>query len=208
MPRRTQGGYRLFSESDLERLQTILRLQRDEFLPLRVIKDELDAPGAKERKRRRPTALGAAEESVTLDELCERAVIDPSLAKELEDFGLLAPHGSGGEKRYPSPTSTSHCSARSSRASASGRGTCARFAPRRRDRPRCSSRCSRRRCAVATASGVRRPCAISSSLQSSPGSCRRSSTGATCETWRSDRSSLHGPRRFRTSRLPASASRT
>ena len=44
-PRRTQGGYRLFSEDDLERLETILRLQRDEFLPLRVIKDELDAPG-------------------------------------------------------------------------------------------------------------------------------------------------------------------
>jgi DNA-binding transcriptional MerR regulator len=101
MPRRTQGGYRLFSEADLERLQTILRLQRDEFLPLRVIKDELDAPGAKERKRRRPAALGAAEESVTLDELCERAVIEPSLAKELEDFGLLAPHGSGADKRYP-----------------------------------------------------------------------------------------------------------
>jgi len=48
-PRRTQGGYRLFSEADLERLQTILRLQRDEFLPLRVIRDELDAPGQKER---------------------------------------------------------------------------------------------------------------------------------------------------------------
>ena len=54
-PRRTQGGYRLFSEADLERLQTILRLQRDEFLPLRVIKDELDAPGQKESKRRKPT---------------------------------------------------------------------------------------------------------------------------------------------------------
>ena len=62
-PRRTQGGYRLFSEADLERLQTILRLQRDEFLPLRVIRDELDAPGQKERKRRRPTALGAEEET-------------------------------------------------------------------------------------------------------------------------------------------------
>jgi DNA-binding transcriptional MerR regulator len=101
MPRRTQGGYRLFSEPDLERLQTILRLQRDEFLPLRVIKDELDAPGAKERKRRRPAALGVAEVAVTLDELCDRAVIDPSLAKELEDFGLIAPHGSGADKRYP-----------------------------------------------------------------------------------------------------------
>jgi DNA-binding transcriptional MerR regulator len=100
-PRRTQGGYRLFSESDLERLEKILRLQRDEFLPLRVIKDELDAPGQKERKRRRPTTLGAEEEMVTLDELCERADVSPDLAKELEDYGLLAPHGSGGEKRYP-----------------------------------------------------------------------------------------------------------
>jgi DNA-binding transcriptional MerR regulator len=100
-PRRTQGGYRLFSEADLERLQRILRLQRDEFLPLRVIKDELDAPGAGERKRRRPTSLGAEEESITFEELCERADVAPELAKELEDFGLLGPHGTGGDKRYP-----------------------------------------------------------------------------------------------------------
>ena len=33
-PQRTRGGYRLFSEEDLERLTTILRLQRDEYLPL------------------------------------------------------------------------------------------------------------------------------------------------------------------------------
>jgi DNA-binding transcriptional MerR regulator len=99
-PTRTQGGYRLFGEQDLDRLQTILRLQRDEFLPLRVIKDELDAPSAKERKRRRPAVLGAEEETVSLDELCERAGISRELAKELEDFGLLAPHGSGTEKRF------------------------------------------------------------------------------------------------------------
>jgi DNA-binding transcriptional MerR regulator len=100
-PRRTQGGYRLFSEGDLERLERILRLQRDEFLPLRVIKDELDAPGAKERKRRRPTSLAAEEDAITFDELCERAGVTPDLAKELEEFGLLAPRGSGGDKRYP-----------------------------------------------------------------------------------------------------------
>jgi DNA-binding transcriptional MerR regulator len=99
-PRRTQGGYRLFSVGDVERLQTILRLQRDEFLPLRVIKDELDAPGAAERKRRRPTALGADEETVSLEELIERTGITYELAKELEEFGLLAPHGRGGDKRY------------------------------------------------------------------------------------------------------------
>ena len=100
-PRRTQGGYRLFSEEDVDRLQIILRLQRDEFLPLRVIRDELDAPGAKERKRRRPTALGATEEEIDLAELCSRAGINRELAKELEDFGLLSSRGTGGDKRYP-----------------------------------------------------------------------------------------------------------
>jgi DNA-binding transcriptional MerR regulator len=100
-PRRTQGGYRLFSEEDVDRLQVILRLQRDEFLPLRVIRDELDAPGATERKRRRPTALGSTEEEIDLDELCSRAGINRELGKELEDFGLLSARGSGGDKHYP-----------------------------------------------------------------------------------------------------------
>jgi DNA-binding transcriptional MerR regulator len=42
-PRRTPGGYRLYSPADVDRLRTILRLQRDEFLPLRVIRQELAA---------------------------------------------------------------------------------------------------------------------------------------------------------------------
>src|SRR3712207_7030929 len=42
-PRRTPGGYRLYSQTDVARLRTILRLQRDEFLPLRVIRQELAA---------------------------------------------------------------------------------------------------------------------------------------------------------------------
>ena len=100
-PRRTQGGYRLFSVEDVGRLETILRLQRDEFLPLRVIREELDAPGAKERKRRRPTGLGGQLEWISLDELCKRAGVTPELAKELEEFGLLAATGSGADKRYP-----------------------------------------------------------------------------------------------------------
>ena len=53
-PKRTQGGYRLFAEDDVERLETILRLQRDEFLPLRVIREEL-ASGATEKRRRKRT---------------------------------------------------------------------------------------------------------------------------------------------------------
>src|SRR6476469_1303894 len=42
-PRRTPGGYRLYSSSDVGRLRTILRMQRDEFLALRVIRQELAA---------------------------------------------------------------------------------------------------------------------------------------------------------------------
>src|SRR5205809_5641248 len=74
-PRRTEGGYRLFSEDDVERLETILRLQRDEFLPLRVIRQELASSGARDRKRRR-AGLVEAERELGLEELCERAGID------------------------------------------------------------------------------------------------------------------------------------
>ena len=42
-PRRTQGGYRLYTQTDIQRLRTILRLQRDEFLPLNVIRGNRNA---------------------------------------------------------------------------------------------------------------------------------------------------------------------
>jgi DNA-binding transcriptional MerR regulator len=99
-PRRTRGGYRLFGEDDVERLQTILRLQRDEFLPLRVIRQELASPALKERKRRKPTALGARDDEIELGELCERAGIAPELAKELEEYGLIEGRNEGGERVY------------------------------------------------------------------------------------------------------------
>jgi DNA-binding transcriptional MerR regulator len=89
-PKRTRGGYRLFSEEDVERLETILRLQRDEFLPLRVIRQELASPSAKERRRRR-TGLTAPEREIDVNELCERAGITPQQARELVDYGLLEP---------------------------------------------------------------------------------------------------------------------
>jgi DNA-binding transcriptional MerR regulator len=100
-PQRTRGGYRLFSEEDLERLMTILRLQRDEFLPLRVIRDELSAPGVVERKRRRPGGLAERVQEIDFDELCRRSGVTAEFARDLESFGLLSPAGSGSEKRYP-----------------------------------------------------------------------------------------------------------
>ena len=97
--KRTQGGYRLFGEEDVERLETILRLQRDEFLPLRVIREELAAGAGRERRRRR-AALGAEEEDVDLDELCERTGTDPARIRELEEYGLLEPRVDAGRRLY------------------------------------------------------------------------------------------------------------
>lgn len=42
-PQRTPSGYRKFTNSDLERLRFVLLAQRDQYLPLKVIKDNLDA---------------------------------------------------------------------------------------------------------------------------------------------------------------------
>jgi len=99
-PRRTRGGYRLYTPHDVQRLRTIVTLQRDEFLPLRVIRQELASPAARDRKRRRAAGLTGEEAELDLQELCQRAGIDARLARELEEFGLLAPRTQAGERRY------------------------------------------------------------------------------------------------------------
>jgi DNA-binding transcriptional MerR regulator len=99
-PKRTQGGYRLFGEDDVDRLETILRLQRDEFLPLRVIREELAAGAGKERRRRRTSALDEQEEGLDLEGLCAHAGIAPQRARELEEFGLLEPRVESGQRIY------------------------------------------------------------------------------------------------------------
>ncbi len=100
-PRRTRGGYRLFAPDDVERLATILRLQRDEFLPLRVIREELDGPGASaDRARRRSVGLTGHEEEIDLAELCDRASVAPEFARELEEFGVIVSRTESGEHVY------------------------------------------------------------------------------------------------------------
>jgi len=100
-PKRTQGGYRLFDDDALDRLRTILRLQRDEFLPLRVIRQELASPAAgKTRRQRRAAGLAGPEEELDARELVVRSGATPHLLKELEEYGLLESRGNGGEKRY------------------------------------------------------------------------------------------------------------
>ncbi len=100
-PQRTPGGYRLFSEEDIERLQAILRLQRDEFLPLRVIRQELATRLSPSRRGRTPPVdLGEHEADVDFRELCDRANITADLARDLEEYGLLSPTVRGGENFY------------------------------------------------------------------------------------------------------------
>jgi DNA-binding transcriptional MerR regulator len=100
-PRRTRGGYRLFAPEDVDRLTRILRLQRDEFLPLRVIREELDGPGGSpERTKRRTVGLTGREDEIDLAELCERAAVAPDFVRELEEYGVVACRIEGGERRY------------------------------------------------------------------------------------------------------------
>jgi DNA-binding transcriptional MerR regulator len=93
-PHRTRGGYRLFSEGDVERLRRILTLQRDAFLPLRVIREELErapeAPSTQpaQARRRRPLPRGTA--GPTREELERSTGVTPELLRELEEFSLVA----------------------------------------------------------------------------------------------------------------------
>ena len=101
-PKRTQGGYRVFDEDAVERLRTILRLQRDEFLPLRVIRQELASPSSsKGRRKRHAAGLTGPEEELSVSELVERSGASPQLVRELDEFGLIEGRGAGRERRYP-----------------------------------------------------------------------------------------------------------
>ncbi len=96
-PRRTQGGYRLYTAEDVQRLRTILRLQRDEFLPLRVIRQEL-AGGRSEREvgtggeahsLRRASVSRDPGALYSLDDVVEETGADPKLVGELVEFGVI-----------------------------------------------------------------------------------------------------------------------
>jgi DNA-binding transcriptional MerR regulator len=118
-PRRTPGGYRLYAQTDVSRLRTILRLQRDEFLPLRVIRQELAAgrteediptaaaqapapevgrPGA--ALRRLSFSIRDRGALYSLDDVVEETGAEPALVRELEDFGIVQGETRGGTRYY------------------------------------------------------------------------------------------------------------
>jgi len=79
-PARAESGYRRFAVADIERLRFILTAQRDEYLPLRVIKSRLDTM----------EGIAAPEpDAMTRSELLEMTGADEELLAELEDYGLV-----------------------------------------------------------------------------------------------------------------------
>jgi DNA-binding transcriptional MerR regulator len=107
-PERTPSGYRKFHEEDVSRLRLILRLQRDEYLPLKVIKDRLEKKDDEPRSRR-PAHDEPGEEELALpptglqmsaDELSAATGVEKSRIRELESFGLLCTHGMNGHTYY------------------------------------------------------------------------------------------------------------
>ena len=111
-PQRTPSGYRKFTSSDLERLRYVLLAQRDQYLPLKVIKDNLDAidrglqPAAAGGVPRpsiglatidgemAPSAFGEVSEMrLSRDELLKNSGLSEAHLVELEGYGLIAPRG-------------------------------------------------------------------------------------------------------------------
>ena len=115
-PERTASGYRKFSREDLSRLRYVLSAQRDHYLPLRVIKEHLDAidrglepPALGGGGPKVPRALVAAEGlpgadaflpevseiRLSREELLSAAGLEPEQLDQLEQYGLVAPRSGG-----------------------------------------------------------------------------------------------------------------
>ncbi|MGH2805844.1 MAG: transcriptional regulator FtsR [Actinomycetota bacterium] len=103
-PRRTGSGYRMFYEDDVNRLRYILTLQRDHFLPLKVIRERLaqaDSNGGYPTATAAPAAptpaapaateaaVNMAGVSLSRDELASTAGLSDAQMRELEEFAIL-----------------------------------------------------------------------------------------------------------------------
>ncbi len=113
-PRRTPGGYRLYGQGDVARLRTILRMQRDEFLPLRVIRQELaagrtgdatPAPGRVPRDGMRAWRPSVSVREATgalysMDDVLDDTKADGKLVRELEEYGVVKGELRGGVRYF------------------------------------------------------------------------------------------------------------
>jgi DNA-binding transcriptional MerR regulator len=118
-PRRTPGGYRLYTPGDVARLRTILRMQRDEFLPLRVIRQELAAgrspdtalskgapsgrPVSRDGARAWRPSVSVREATgalYSLEDVLEETKAEAKLVKELEEYGVVKGEMRGGVRYF------------------------------------------------------------------------------------------------------------
>jgi DNA-binding transcriptional MerR regulator len=112
-PRRTPGGYRLYGPGDVARLRTILRMQRDEFLPLRVIRQELAAgraevadvprPGPETGRRMWRASMSVREGEgalYSLEDVLVHTGADAKLVRELEEYGVIKGELRGGTRYF------------------------------------------------------------------------------------------------------------
>jgi len=107
-PQRTPSGYRKFSRADVSRLRYVLTAQRDHYLPLRVIKDHLEAldrgepiPATSAPATTPPPAPGTADGQaapLTPDQFARAAGLEPEQLADCVQFGLLATDADG---RHP-----------------------------------------------------------------------------------------------------------
>jgi DNA-binding transcriptional MerR regulator len=108
-PQRTPSGYRKFSRADVSRLRYVLAAQRDHYLPLRVIKDQLEAldrgeplPAGAGPAAVPPAPAGADDEAeappLAADQFARAAGLDPEQLADCVQFGLLATDADG---RHP-----------------------------------------------------------------------------------------------------------
>jgi DNA-binding transcriptional MerR regulator len=86
-PARSNSGYRRFSAADVERLRDILTMQRDSYLPLRVIRERLAPAGAPGRPG--DSGPGSVPPDMSRRQLLEAAGIGDAELTELEDYGLI-----------------------------------------------------------------------------------------------------------------------
>ncbi|GAA2608818.1 MerR family transcriptional regulator [Dactylosporangium fulvum] len=88
-PRRTPAGYRKYTWTDISRLRYVLTAQRDQYLPLRVIREHLATMREPLTEVAPQPAAPAVEVRLTRDELLERSGLDDVLLKSLEEHGLI-----------------------------------------------------------------------------------------------------------------------
>jgi Predicted transcriptional regulators len=111
-PERTPSGYRKFYPKDLDKLKSILRLQRDEYLPLKVIKERLlkdDEDGGESGADSDGSQAAAVSDEIaeapmglqmSIEEMSAASGVEKDRIRELESFGIVCSHGPDDAKYY------------------------------------------------------------------------------------------------------------